>query len=979
MWPITDDQLREMLRHLPAVIYQDSHEPHPRTIYLSPNADTVLGSGADEHLRDPGLWWRSIDPRDHDDLMTAWTHAYETEEPYTVDYRYLRPDGRTVWLREHAVPVRGDGGPITHWQGMLLDVTFERSAVDELAASEARHRSLVEHLPAAVYTLTNDDPPRLVYVSRQVEELYGYPAERWVEYDDLWPDVIHPDDRDRVVAAWETARRDERPFERRYRIRHAEGGYRWIVDHIHPIHDGEGTVIAWEGMSFDVTREHDTAAALLETETRYERLLQQIPGVAFSLLPGSPPAFDYLSPRVLDILGYPPTRWLEESDFWLEVIHPDDRDAVLAAWEHSARELTAFRKEYRVLHADGSVVWLRAETLPVRGPDGDVERWQGLWMDVSEAREARAEQRRAQDAREAAEARARALLENVPAVVYEMGPDDQRRTLYVSPHIERLLGYTREEWLDQPDIWVELLHPDDRETELDAHDRQSASGEPWSREYRLIGADGRVVWVRDQATLVHDPEGRPSWQGVLVDVTPQHDTTELLRLTNEELERRVRERTSALEEANALMGLEVAERRRAEKEASSVRERYRVLVEHMPAVAYIWRTSAHAEEDPDADYYMSPRIEEVLGYTPTEWHDERCWIERLHPHDRDEVVARMSRCEETGEPFAMEFRYLAKDGRIVWIEDHATLLSRTPEGKPALFHGVMLDVTARKDAEEHAVRAEERFRKLAEESPIVTYAFSVDRVDPPTVTVEYVSPQIAELIGFSVSSWIDDPMHWFDLMHPDDRERARTQARTSWISGYPWSTEYRMIAADGRVVWLRDQGRCVERDHLGRPRRFLGTIVDVTVEAEQRERSREELETLRRVVAGIPAVTWIESVAADATEPRYLYISPQVEQFLGYDPEELLVEREHFPRLVHPDDAERIERRWLEACLRQDDTWEDRWRARHRDGRFRWVHARARRVSERGADPILWVGVSIDVTDEMTAVPAAPVADGSTA
>ena len=47
--------------------------------------------------------------------------------------------------------------------------------------------------------------------------------------------------------------------------------------------------------------------------------------------------------------------------------------------------------------------------------------------------------------------------------MYEMGPDDERRTLYVSPHVEALLGYTRQEWLDQPDIWMELLHADDRE------------------------------------------------------------------------------------------------------------------------------------------------------------------------------------------------------------------------------------------------------------------------------------------------------------------------------------------------------------------------------------------------------------------------------------------------------------------------------------------------------------------------------------
>ena len=84
---------------------------------------------------------------------------------------------------------------------------------------------------------------------------------------------------------------------------------------------------------------------------------------------------------------------------------------------------------------------------------------------------------------------------------------DERRTLFVSPRVEEVLGYPRNEWLEQPDIWTELLHPDDRETELAAHDRHTETGEPWKREYRLIASDGRVVWVRDQAKLVRDEDG----------------------------------------------------------------------------------------------------------------------------------------------------------------------------------------------------------------------------------------------------------------------------------------------------------------------------------------------------------------------------------------------------------------------------------------------------------------------------------------
>ena len=78
--------------------------------------------------------------------------------------------------------------------------------------------------------------------------------------------------------------------------------------------------------------------------------------------------------------------------------------------------------------------------------------WQGLIQDLTD-------RKRAEDSFRASEARYRMLVEEVPAVVYEMDPDDERRTLFVSPQVEALFGYSREEWLDQPDIWTELLHP----------------------------------------------------------------------------------------------------------------------------------------------------------------------------------------------------------------------------------------------------------------------------------------------------------------------------------------------------------------------------------------------------------------------------------------------------------------------------------------------------------------------------------------
>jgi PAS domain-containing protein len=75
----------------------------------------------------------------------------------------------------------------------------------------------------------------------------------------------------------------------------------------------------------------------------------------------------------------------------------------------------------------------------------------------------------------------------------------------------------------------------------------------------------------------------------------------------------------------------------------------------------------------------------------------------------------------------------------------------------------------------------------------------------------------------------------------------------------------------------------------------------------------------------------------------------------------------HFPRMIHPDDEDRVDRAWRDACLAGAEIWEGRWRARHRDGTYRSIHARARRVSEPDAATLVWVGFSTDETGRAAA------------
>ncbi len=124
-------------------------------------------------------------------------------------------------------------------------------------------------------------------------------------------------------------------------------------------------------------------------------------------------------------------------------------------------------------------------------------------------------------------------------------------------------------------------------------------------------------------------------------------------------------------------------------------EDYRELVEGIPAILYIDRPDEFS-----TNFYTSPQAVALLGYSQKEWgSDQDLWMRIIHPDDVDAVRAKNERSNAGGEPFHAEYRIVAKDGRIVWIRDDA-LLVRDEHGEPKYWRGIMLDVTAEKEAEE---------------------------------------------------------------------------------------------------------------------------------------------------------------------------------------------------------------------------------------------------------------------------------------
>ena len=404
---------------------------------------------------------------------------------------------------------------------------------------------------------------------------------------------------------------------------------------------------------------------------------------------------------------------------------------------------------------------------------------------------------RAEAALVEAEAKYRALVERLPVVVYTSELGIKGAWSYVSPQIHSLLGFTPEEWMADPKLWYQQIHPDDRERQEALEEGSYLRGEPFESEYRIYTRTGREIWLRDSAQILAPREGElPIVQGVLVDVTERKRTQDALR---------------------------------------SAEAKYRSLVEHISAITY-----TALLDDVRTRVYVSPQIETLLGYTQEEYlADADLWKKMLHPDDQERVIIEAERFYVTGEPFISDYRSVARDGRVLWFHDEA-VISDDETIRQRFIQGIKIDITDRKRAEENLRSAETRYRSLVEQLPMIVYASPVNNIN----SVIYISPQVQTFLGQTPDEWLKDPEIWMKTLHPDDRERVLSETERLNLSGESSDMEYRLIARDGRVLWIRDQATLVS-DTQGQPLVWQGLMIDITELKRTEDKIKSHLDHLK--------------------------------------------------------------------------------------------------------------------------------------
>jgi diguanylate cyclase (GGDEF)-like protein/PAS domain S-box-containing protein len=261
--------------------------------------------------------------------------------------------------------------------------------------------------------------------------------------------------------------------------------------------------------------------------------------------------------------------------------------------------------------------------------------------------------------------------------------------------------------------------------------------------------------------------------------------------------------------------------------------------------------------------------------------------------------------------------------------------------------GVATDVTERRLAEEKLREAEARFRTLVEQIPAITY---VEELRSRGKALTYMSPQYEALLGHSPEEGVPHPEHWLEITHPDDRERVLAEDARTDETLEPFEAEYRMIAKDGRVVWMRDQAMIV-RDEQDRPLFWQGVMLDITERKEAEKALRQSEELYRTVLEQAAENIFL----VDVETKRILEANAALHRSLGYAPEELK-DMTLYDIVAH--DQQSVDRN-IRRILAEGHHLIGERRYRRKDGSFVDVEVSASAISYGGGEAMCIVAHGI--------------------
>lgn len=423
----------------------------------------------------------------------------------------ISKDGSEIPVEDQSTPIRNDRGKITGVVLVFRDITHRKLAEQAVRDKEERFRTMADTTPVMLWLSGADglcsffNQSWLDFTGRTMEQEVGYG----------WADNVHPDDLRRCLDTYMSCLEARKSFSVEYHLRRFDGEYRWVLNRGVPRFTKDGEFVGFAGSCIDIAdrKRAEEAAHLLASivESSEDAIIGK-------LLDGKIVSWNASAQR---IYGYAADE-VKGKD--ISILSPDDRrDELADIFEKLKRGESIPHLETVRTTKDGRLIDVALTISPTHDEEGHITGASTIARDITGRK--RAEEERSALAAQIENERQRLnnVVANVPGVVWEAWGDPEQASQqinFVSEYVEKMLGYSAEEWLSTPNFWLSIVHPEDVARAAQEAAAIFASRKGGTSRFRWVAKDGRVLWVESQSIVVCDDSETPiGMRGVTMDIT----------------------------------------------------------------------------------------------------------------------------------------------------------------------------------------------------------------------------------------------------------------------------------------------------------------------------------------------------------------------------------------------------------------------------------------------------------------------------
>jgi formate hydrogenlyase transcriptional activator len=408
------------------------------------------------------------------------------------------------------------------WLGLFANqaaVAIANACTEEaLRSSERNLAAIINTIPTTAWTTRPDgycdflNQVWLDYAGMSAEQAQGWG----------WTEVIHPDDRTKLVAEWQSCLASGARVDTEARIRRFDGSYRWFLIRGNPLKDEAGNIVKWYGTCLDIEDRKRGEDELRASELSWREIVDNVPGLVATM--GAMGEVEFLNRQTLEYFG----KTAEELKNWalIDAVHPEDLPSVIEARRKSIETGQIYEIEHRCRRADGVYRWFQVRGLPVRNTEDKIAAWYLLLTDIND-------RKKAEEALQTSERNLRLMISAIPTYIHVLRTDGS--VLYANSAVLDYFGITLED-TQKEDYRTRFFHPEDVERLRDERREALQRPAPFENEQRVLGKDGLYRWFLIRYSPLLDEEGKiDRWYAAATEIDDRKRAADRLRQSEEDL------------------------------------------------------------------------------------------------------------------------------------------------------------------------------------------------------------------------------------------------------------------------------------------------------------------------------------------------------------------------------------------------------------------------------------------------------------